>query len=125
MVAGDQPSFGEDPHGWVGVVEEASGHLAQEVGDHERGVYLSVQHTFGGISRVAFPLLAGLVIQYGGVGVPFWMAGVFLLAALPLTGVAVPAVPSRQAQPSRARRTSALDFTGEFTLTGEFKVRTA
>jgi hypothetical protein len=44
-----------------------------------------VQHTFGGVSRVAFPIAAGLLMDRFGVGVPFWLAGVLVLATLPLT----------------------------------------
>ena len=46
---------------------------------------MGVQHTFGGVSRVAFPIAAGIAMDHLGVGVPFWVAGALVLASLPLT----------------------------------------
>ena len=37
-----------------------TGLLSRVVPDHERGLYMGVQHTFGGVSRVLFPVAAGL-----------------------------------------------------------------
>jgi len=62
-----------------------TGLLSQNVPGRERGLYMGVQHTFGGVSRVAFPIAAGLLMDRFGVGVPFWLAGVLVLATLPLT----------------------------------------
>jgi hypothetical protein len=46
---------------------------------------MGVQHTFGGISRVIFPLGAGIAMDHLGLGFPFVLAGVLVLATLPLT----------------------------------------
>ena len=62
-----------------------TGLLSQTVPSRERGLYMGVQHTFGGVSRVAFPIAAGLLIDRFGTGVPFWLAGALVLATLPLT----------------------------------------
>ena len=62
-----------------------TGLLSRVVPGPERGLYMGVQHTFGGVSRVAFPIAAGLLMDRFGVGVPFWLAGVLVLATLPLT----------------------------------------
>jgi len=62
-----------------------TGLLSRMVPGPERGLYMGVQHTFGGVSRVAFPIAAGLLIDRFGVGVPFWLAGALVLATLPLT----------------------------------------
>jgi MFS family permease len=62
-----------------------TGLLSQEVPSRERGLYMGVQHTFGGVSRVAFPIAAGLLIDRYGAGVPFWLAGLLVLATLPLS----------------------------------------
>ena len=46
---------------------------------------MGVQQTFGGISRVAFPMFTGLVLDRLGPGVPFAVAGVLVLGTLMLT----------------------------------------
>ncbi|HEX5818201.1 MAG TPA: MFS transporter [Gemmatimonadales bacterium] len=59
--------------------------LSQAVRDRERGLYMGVQQTWGGVSRVAFPVLGGVLMDVAGVGTPFAVAGILLLLALPLT----------------------------------------
>ena len=59
--------------------------LSRVVPAGDRGLYMGVQHTWGGISRVVFPVAAGLLMDRFGVGVPYWVAALLLLAALPLT----------------------------------------
>jgi MFS family permease len=59
--------------------------LSQSVRDRERGLYMGVQQTWGGVSRVAFPVLGGVLMDVSGVGTPFAVAGILLLLALPLT----------------------------------------
>jgi multidrug resistance protein len=49
--------------------------LSQVVGEHERGLYMGVQQTYGGFSRVAFPFLAGFAWDHLGQAVPFWLSG--------------------------------------------------
>lgn len=46
---------------------------------------MGVQHTFGGVSRVAFPLMAGYGMDTLGNGVPFIVAGVMVMTCLILT----------------------------------------
>jgi MFS family permease len=62
-----------------------TGLLSQTVPSRERGLYMGVQHTFGGVSRVAFPIAGGLLMDRFGSGVPFWLAGLLVLATLPLS----------------------------------------
>jgi len=59
--------------------------LSRVVPAGDRGLYMGVQHTWGGVSRVVFPVAAGLLMDRFGVGVPYWAAALLLLAALPLT----------------------------------------
>jgi len=59
--------------------------LSRVVRRRDRGLYMSVQHTFGGVSRVAFPVGAGVVMDQFGLGVPFVIAAVLVLASFPLT----------------------------------------
>lgn len=51
-----------------------TGLLSQVVGDHERGVYMGVQQTYGGVLRVIGPLVAGKVWDMAGVIPPFWLS---------------------------------------------------
>ena len=59
--------------------------LSRVVSSRERGLYMGVQHTFGGVSRVAFPLIAGYAMDVFGKGIPFVFAGAMVLATLLLT----------------------------------------
>ena len=59
--------------------------LSRVVPQTERGLYMGVQHTFGGVSRVAFPLIAGYGMDVLGKGVPFVFAGAMVMATLLLT----------------------------------------
>ncbi len=61
-----------------------TGLLSRVVPSAERGLYMGVQHTFGGVSRVAFPIAAGFLMDHAGVGVPFWLSGILVLVTLPL-----------------------------------------
>jgi hypothetical protein len=75
---------------------------------------MGVQHTFGGLSRVAYPIAAGILIDRFGVGVPFWLSAVLVLATLPLTGAMAAAAGSGAAAGAvEARQISAADITGE------------
>ena len=60
--------------------------LSRVVPNAQRGLYMGIQHTFGGISRVSFPLIAGFGMDALGMGVPFLFAGAMVLLTLMLTG---------------------------------------
>jgi multidrug resistance protein len=60
--------------------------LSRVVPSAQRGLYMGVQHTFGGVSRVSFPLIAGFGMDALGMGVPFVFAGVMVIGTLLLTG---------------------------------------
>lgn len=59
--------------------------LSRVVPNAERGLFMGVQHTFGGVSRVAFPLIVGFGMDALGMGVPFVFAGVMVIGTLLLT----------------------------------------
>lgn len=59
--------------------------LSRVVPSKQRGLYMGVQHTFGGVSRVAFPLIAGYGMDVLGKGTPFVFAGVMVIGTLMLT----------------------------------------
>jgi MFS family permease len=90
-----------------------TGLLSRSVPAHERGLYMGVQHTFGGVSRVAFPIAAGLLMDRFGLGVPFWLAGLLVLAILPLTRSIGPRPVPESLGASEARRIAAADITAE------------
>ncbi len=93
-----------------------TGLLSRAVPGRQRGLYMGVQHTFGGVSRVAFPIAAGLLIDHSGVGVPFWLAGVLVLATLPLTrSIGAGAEP----ESVEALTVAAADITGEIPIPPE------
>lgn len=90
-----------------------TGLLSRVVSAAERGLYMGVQHTFGWVSRVAFPVAAGMAMDRFGVGVPFWMAGLLVLLTLPLTrGMAGFLTAESQLAPAELAIASA-DVTGE------------
>ena len=56
--------------------------LSCVVTPEERGLQMGVQQTYGGISRVAFPIFAGMIVDHYGPGVPFVIAGLLVLATM-------------------------------------------
>lgn len=74
------------PLGTAFVFPSVTAALSRTVSKRERGLYMGVQHTFGGVFRVAFPLASGYLMDRMGVGVPFVIAAVMVAATLTLTG---------------------------------------
>ena len=65
--------------------------LTQAIRKRERGLYLGVQASFGGVSRVAFPIAVGFAMDTLGAGVAYMMAGLLVGASVWLTtGLDVP-----------------------------------
>jgi MFS family permease len=56
--------------------------LSRVIPSGERGLYMGVQQTFGGITRTIFPLLAGLAFGHLGSGVPFWVGGLLVAGTI-------------------------------------------
>ena len=56
--------------------------LSRVTPSHERGLFMGVQQTFGGITRSVFPILAGLAFDHLGVGVPFYIAALLVASTL-------------------------------------------
>jgi len=71
--------------------------LSRVVPKRHRGLYMGVQHTFGGVSRVVFPLAAGVAMDRVGLGFPFVVAGILVLSTLILTASMEQYAPSRAA----------------------------
>ncbi len=58
--------------------------LSQVVPQHERGLYMGVQQTFGGVARVVAPLSAGFAYDHIGHTVPFFVASLIVVFTIPL-----------------------------------------
>jgi MFS family permease len=93
-----------------------TGLLSQAVPSRERGLYMGVQHTFGGVSRVAFPIVGGLLMDRFGAGVPFWLAGILVLATLPLSRSIGRPAQSEPDSGAEALQIASADITGEMPI---------
>jgi MFS family permease len=103
------------PLGTAFLFPGVTGLLSGAVRAAERGLFMGVQHTFGGVSRVVFPIAAGFLIDRFDVGVPYWVAGLCVLATLPLTrGMVRTAARQREAAAEAAVSVPAAHATGEF-----------
>ncbi len=91
-----------------------TGLLSRVVPAHERGLYMGVQHTFGGASRVLFPVAAGVLMDRFGLGVPFWLSGLLVLATLPFAWALADALAPESAATAAVLLVSSADVTGEF-----------
>lgn len=90
-----------------------TGLLSTVVPSNERGLYMGVQHTFGGVSRVAFPIGAGYLMDHAGVGVPFWLSALLVLVTLPLIRTLVGMVPGGPLPASGGLASATAEITGE------------
>ncbi|HEX5832181.1 MAG TPA: MFS transporter [Gemmatimonadaceae bacterium] len=59
--------------------------LSRVIGSHERGLYMGVQQTFGGITRASFPILAGYAFDNFGMRVPFYVGAALVAGTLVLS----------------------------------------
>jgi predicted MFS family arabinose efflux permease len=56
--------------------------LSRVIHQHERGLYLGVQQTYGGVARVIAPLAAGFAWDHFVPGTPFWMSAGLVIVTL-------------------------------------------
>jgi MFS family permease len=56
--------------------------LSRVISQQDRGLYMGTQQTWGGISRVIFPLIAGWAFQSIGISAPFWICAAFVAGTL-------------------------------------------
>jgi multidrug resistance protein len=73
------------PLGTACLFPSVSGQLSNTGSSEDRGLYLGVQQAFGGASRVVFPIGVGIAMDSVGFGIPFFVAALLVLFALPLT----------------------------------------
>ena len=58
--------------------------LSRVISSADRGLYMGLQQAFGGVSRIIAPLAAGFAFDTLGMGVPFIVAAVVVLATISL-----------------------------------------
>jgi len=56
--------------------------LSRVVSDDDRGLYMGVQQTYGGLARVLYPLAAGAASDHFGVGAPFWLSALLVASTI-------------------------------------------
>jgi MFS family permease len=56
--------------------------LSRVISSAERGLYMGVQQTFGGLARVIAPIWAGFAWDHLGRGIPFWTGSVLVLGTI-------------------------------------------
>ena len=102
------------PLGTAFILPCLTGLLSRVVPGAERGLYMGVQHTFGGVSRVAFPIAAGVLMDRFGLGVPFWVSALLVLLTLPLTQAMAGYLAQEPKAAAEALKIAAADVTAEF-----------
>jgi multidrug resistance protein len=78
-------SFTLMPLGTAFIFPSITAMLSRVVPKSRRGLYMGVQQTFGGVSKMAFPVATGLAMDHLGLGLPFIVAGVLVTGTLVLT----------------------------------------
>lgn len=58
--------------------------LSRVVDQSDRGMFMGLQQTFGGIARIVMPLVCGMAFDRVGIAAPFFISAAFVLATLPL-----------------------------------------
>ncbi len=58
--------------------------LSRVIAPRERGLYMGMQQTYGGISRIIAPLFFGWAFDHIGVSAPYFFSSAFLLATISL-----------------------------------------
>jgi len=64
--------------------------LSKVISNEDRGLYMGVQQTFGGASRVIFPIALGWAFDHMVPGAPFWISATLVMMTLGFS-VALPA----------------------------------
>lgn len=59
-----------------------TGLLSRVINPRERGLFMGVQQTFGGVARVIGPIWGGWAWDHLGVGVPFWTGAVMVFGTI-------------------------------------------
>ncbi len=77
--------------------------LSRVISRNERGLYMGVQQTFGGLARVIVPIFAGYTYDHFGHSIPFWVsAGLVMIGLFMSMGIADPRKPRGQMEEAAA-----------------------
>ncbi len=84
-----------------------TGLLTRVISPDDRGLYMGLQQTFGGVARIVAPLFYGWAFDRLGIGVPFYFSAAFVFATMFLgLGLDRYARPREAASPSPRRQPS-------------------
>jgi predicted MFS family arabinose efflux permease len=56
--------------------------LSRVISPGERGLYMGMQQTYGGVARIIFPLWAGFAFDTLGTGIPFYTSAIAVFATI-------------------------------------------
>ncbi len=70
--------------------------LSKIISNEDRGLYMGVQQTFGGISRVIFPICLGWAFDHLVAGAPFWISATLVILTLTFSLSLPPSVTARR-----------------------------
>ena len=73
------------PLGTAFTFPAVTGLLSKVISQDDRGLYMGVQQTFGGLSRVVFPVVLGWIFDRMNGGAPFWVSASLVFATLALS----------------------------------------
>ncbi len=71
--------------------------LSKVISSEDRGLYMGVQQTFGGLSRVVFPIALGWAFDHLSIGTPFWISAALVLMTLSFSFALPESVTARKA----------------------------
>jgi MFS family permease len=86
------------PLGTAFTFPAVTGMLSKVISNEDRGLYMGVQQTFGGASRVIFPIALGWAFDHLAPGAPFWISAVIVLGTLSLSFTLPAIVTERKAK---------------------------
>jgi MFS family permease len=72
--------------------------LSKVISTEDRGLYMGVQQTFGGASRVVFPIALGWAFDHLVPGAPFWISAALVMLTLTLSYALPVSVTGRKAK---------------------------
>ena len=72
--------------------------LSKVISNEDRGLYMGVQQTFGGISRVIFPIALGWAFDHLVPGAPFWISATLVILTLSFSFALPESVTARKAK---------------------------
>lgn len=88
------------PLGTAFTFPAVTGLLSKVISQHDRGLYMGVQQTFGGLSRVIFPVVLGFAFDRDASHhAPFWISATLVIATLGFSFALPASVTARTPRP--------------------------